>query len=199
MHRHSGRGSVGQNSGQPEAGRPLYARRRWLQRAGLVALGAVSAPWLTACQPVPPAPLRYWRGPVWQHMNLLFETGLRECGHTALADRVRASSQALFDSAGYARHLEAAFAEAHRRRAGSRGRRRPPAHPQDAARRADRLHLARLWRDSAGGMGRHAREAGPSGAQGAERPPCARPTATTSRLLPSKAFMRTMPPMPTSL
>lgn len=57
MHRHSDRGSVGQNSGQPEAGRPLHARRRWLQRAGLVALGAVSAPWLTACQPVPPAPL----------------------------------------------------------------------------------------------------------------------------------------------
>jgi alpha,alpha-trehalase len=26
---------------------------------------------------------------------------LRECGHTALADRVRASSQALFDSTGF--------------------------------------------------------------------------------------------------
>lgn len=44
---------------------------------------------------------RYWRGPVWQHMNLLFEAGLRECGETALAERVRASSLALFDASGF--------------------------------------------------------------------------------------------------
>jgi len=44
---------------------------------------------------------RYWRGPVWQHMNLLIETGLRECGETALAERVRASSLALFERSGF--------------------------------------------------------------------------------------------------
>ena len=44
---------------------------------------------------------RYWRGPVWQHMNLLTEVGLRDCGETALAERVRASSLALFDRSGF--------------------------------------------------------------------------------------------------
>jgi hypothetical protein len=44
---------------------------------------------------------RYWRGPVWQHMNLMFEVGLRERGETALAGRVRASSLALFDASGF--------------------------------------------------------------------------------------------------
>jgi alpha,alpha-trehalase len=44
---------------------------------------------------------RYWRGPVWQHMNLLIEAGLRECGEIALAERVRSSSLALFDRSGF--------------------------------------------------------------------------------------------------
>ena len=44
---------------------------------------------------------RYWRGPVWQHMNFLFEAGLREQGETELADRVHDSSMALFDAAGF--------------------------------------------------------------------------------------------------
>jgi glycogen debranching enzyme len=44
---------------------------------------------------------RYWRGPVWQHMNLLIEAGLREGGETALAERVRASSLALFERSGF--------------------------------------------------------------------------------------------------
>ena len=46
-------------------------------------------------------PRRYWRGPVWQHMNLLFETGLRECGHGGPADRIRASSLELFETSGF--------------------------------------------------------------------------------------------------
>jgi alpha,alpha-trehalase len=46
-------------------------------------------------------PQRYWRGPVWQHMNLLIEAGLREGGETALAERVRTSSLALFDRSGF--------------------------------------------------------------------------------------------------
>jgi glycogen debranching enzyme len=44
---------------------------------------------------------RYWRGPVWQHMNLLIEAGLREAGETALAERVEAASLALFDRSGF--------------------------------------------------------------------------------------------------
>lgn len=33
-------------------------RRQWLQRSGLALLGAVTAPWLAGCQPVPAAPLK---------------------------------------------------------------------------------------------------------------------------------------------
>jgi Trehalase len=44
---------------------------------------------------------RYWRGPVWQHMNLLFEAGLRDAGESALADRIVASSLALFERSGF--------------------------------------------------------------------------------------------------
>lgn len=46
-------------------------------------------------------PQRYWRGPVWQHMNLLIATGLREQGQGALADRVDAASFALFERSGF--------------------------------------------------------------------------------------------------
>ncbi len=46
-------------------------------------------------------PKRYWRGPVWQHMNLLIEAGLRETGETLLADRIRESSMALFGQSGF--------------------------------------------------------------------------------------------------
>jgi glycogen debranching enzyme len=49
---------------------------------------------------------RYWRGPVWQHMNLLTEVGLRDCGETALAERVRASSLALFDRSGFCEYYD---------------------------------------------------------------------------------------------
>ncbi len=44
---------------------------------------------------------RYWRGPVWQHLNLLIERGLRDAGESSLAARVRASSMALFDRSGF--------------------------------------------------------------------------------------------------
>jgi len=44
---------------------------------------------------------RYWRGPVWQHMNLLIEAGLREAGEAALADSIQASSIALFERSGF--------------------------------------------------------------------------------------------------
>ncbi len=44
---------------------------------------------------------RYWRGPIWQHMNLLIESGLRDAGEIVLAERVKASSMALFDRSGF--------------------------------------------------------------------------------------------------
>lgn len=44
---------------------------------------------------------RYWRGPVWQHINMLIATGLQEQGHTDLAARIRADSASLFDKAGF--------------------------------------------------------------------------------------------------
>jgi len=49
---------------------------------------------------------RYWRGPVWQHMNLLIEAGLREAGETLLADRIKASSMALFERAGFREYCD---------------------------------------------------------------------------------------------
>jgi hypothetical protein len=44
---------------------------------------------------------RYWRGPVWQHINLLIARGLAEQGHAALAGRIRALSARLFEQAGF--------------------------------------------------------------------------------------------------
>lgn len=44
---------------------------------------------------------RYWRGPVWQHMNLLIARGLLEQGHADLAGRIRADSARLFERAGF--------------------------------------------------------------------------------------------------
>ncbi len=44
---------------------------------------------------------RYWRGPVWQHINLLVARGLQEQGHSELAERIRADSLALFENAGF--------------------------------------------------------------------------------------------------
>lgn len=46
-------------------------------------------------------PLRYWRGPVWQHMNMLIATGLKEQGHAALADAIRHRSSQLFAAQGF--------------------------------------------------------------------------------------------------
>lgn len=44
---------------------------------------------------------RYWRGPIWQHINLFISTGLAERGDVALAGRIRASSLSLFEHAGF--------------------------------------------------------------------------------------------------
>ncbi len=44
---------------------------------------------------------RYWRGPVWQHINLLIAQGLAEQGHADLAERIRTLSARLFEQAGF--------------------------------------------------------------------------------------------------
>lgn len=44
---------------------------------------------------------RYWRGPVWQHINLLVARGLQEQGHADLYKRVRFNSERLFEGAGF--------------------------------------------------------------------------------------------------
>jgi alpha,alpha-trehalase len=82
----------------------------WYAGAGSRALVATLAAWLDEAPYGVPStrvsaaafePQRYWRGPVWQHMNLLIEAGLREAGEIALADRVRTSSLALFEQSGF--------------------------------------------------------------------------------------------------
>jgi len=46
-------------------------------------------------------PLRYWRGPVWQHMNMLIADGLQRQGHAELALAIQARSAALFEASGF--------------------------------------------------------------------------------------------------
>ena len=50
-------------------------------------------------------PLRYWRGPVWQHINMLISMGLQDQGHNtvalAAAAAIRSRSEALFSVAGF--------------------------------------------------------------------------------------------------
>lgn len=51
-------------------------------------------------------PKRYWRGPVWQHMNMLIAVGLQGRGHTALADRIQATSRQLVLQAGFHEYFD---------------------------------------------------------------------------------------------
>jgi hypothetical protein len=51
-------------------------------------------------------PLRYWRGPVWQHMNLLIGQGLQEQGYAAQADTLRAMSRRLFEQSGFCEYYD---------------------------------------------------------------------------------------------
>ncbi len=46
-------------------------------------------------------PQRYWRGPVWQHMNLLIADGLASAGHADLAAETRRRSMQLFEQSGF--------------------------------------------------------------------------------------------------
>jgi hypothetical protein len=44
---------------------------------------------------------RYWRGPIWQHINMLLAVGLADRGHAALAARIRADSRELLAISGF--------------------------------------------------------------------------------------------------
>jgi len=46
-------------------------------------------------------PLRYWRGPVWQHINMLISVGLQDQGHNIEALEIRRRSEQLFSVAGF--------------------------------------------------------------------------------------------------
>jgi hypothetical protein len=46
-------------------------------------------------------PLRYWRGPIWQHINMLIAVGLADQGHVELADRIRVDSEILLRQQGF--------------------------------------------------------------------------------------------------
>jgi hypothetical protein len=46
-------------------------------------------------------PKRYWRGPIWQHINMLIAVGLADRGHTALAERIRHDSSDLLRQHGF--------------------------------------------------------------------------------------------------
>lgn len=44
---------------------------------------------------------RYWRGPIWQHINMLVANGLTDRGHADLANRIQQSSRVLLESTGF--------------------------------------------------------------------------------------------------
>jgi hypothetical protein len=46
-------------------------------------------------------PKRYWRGPVWQHMNMLIADGLQCSGHVDLAAEIKKRSMQLFERSGF--------------------------------------------------------------------------------------------------
>ena len=46
-------------------------------------------------------PRRYWRGPVWQHINMLIAQGLADAGHAGLAFALRDRSEQLFVKSGF--------------------------------------------------------------------------------------------------
>lgn len=64
---------------------------------------AQTAHGLASTRPASPAydAPRYWRGPIWQHINMLIACGLRETGHADLAERIRVDSKQLFEQAGF--------------------------------------------------------------------------------------------------
>jgi hypothetical protein len=44
---------------------------------------------------------RYWRGPIWQHINMLIAQGLKDVGQIELADRIRDDSARMLHTTGF--------------------------------------------------------------------------------------------------
>jgi hypothetical protein len=51
-------------------------------------------------------PKRYWRGPVWQHINMLVAQGLAGRGHTVLSERIRGLSFKLLLQEGFHEYFD---------------------------------------------------------------------------------------------
>jgi hypothetical protein len=56
----------------------------------------------------------YWRGPIWAPSTILLESGLREAGHTKLADDIRSKFFELCAHGGFAENFDAITGEGHR-------------------------------------------------------------------------------------
>ena len=52
-------------------------------------------------------PQRYWRGPVWVHINWMIAEGLRDYGYTELADRVKQAARECIDTSGFYEYFDA--------------------------------------------------------------------------------------------
>jgi glycogen debranching enzyme len=50
---------------------------------------------------------RYWRGPVWVHINWLLSLGLQDYGYGELAERLRAASADCIAAAGFCEYFDA--------------------------------------------------------------------------------------------
>ena len=49
---------------------------------------------------------RYWRGPVWPHINFLLAEGLRAASHADRAARIRADTRTLIEGAGFMEYFD---------------------------------------------------------------------------------------------
>ncbi len=49
---------------------------------------------------------RYWRGPIWAIANFMIAEGLKEGGHVALAERIRADTRRLIEAAGFFEYFD---------------------------------------------------------------------------------------------
>jgi len=52
-------------------------------------------------------PQRYWRGPVWPHINWMISLGLRKYGFDDLAEDVRAATKKCIDKVGFWEYYDA--------------------------------------------------------------------------------------------
>ncbi len=52
-------------------------------------------------------PQRYWRGPVWLHINWLIALGLKDYGYEELADRLRVAARKCVETSGFFEYFDA--------------------------------------------------------------------------------------------